>query len=248
MALKAKATWQGTFSAIGDPMSGEGALYGVRGPAGLVQLFHQLYRNQLQLRQGSISPLEDAVLGVLAEEKKRDLDAEVCAQGVPPRLAKLLRTEQKDQQRRIVTSEPLRGGDFHALTFNCETVGYAHESETHEFIPEHLEFTTDDHDAVFVRRENSQRSFRRLVAGFKERKKVTFHLFRERDGTNWHCFYFTLRDMFGHPDTKVAHWKGGPHVHYVSRAYVDEDADEFVDEFRTGNWKFSSEHVAWRDS
>ncbi len=248
MAKKAKPELHGSFHQIGNPSDGGGYL--VQDRDGIIRVFVALMKTQFTATHGRAPRLdEEIVLWSLAREQQERTEAEVRRQGVPPRFARMLATTSKTEQLRALGEQPVSAEEFHALCFNCGTVGYSHESKTFEFMPEHLEIKPEEANALTASGDEELRRqfFKRVPSSFQERKHVTVHLFRPVEGDQWHVIYFTLRDMFGDPTTKTHHWKKGSHVHYLSRALIQLEADQVLLQFESGDWSFPSKHIRYDD-
>jgi hypothetical protein len=247
MARKAKPPLAGSFHKLGSEHS-DGAMYLVQDRAGIIRAFVEMMKAEFVAEFGRRPrPDEEILIWAQAKEQQEAAEAGVRSQGVPARFAKLFASASKSDQQRALGAGAIRGSEFHAACFNCADVGYRHESHAWEFVPDHLEPSVDEAAALAKGGDDQMRHrlLKKVGASFNERKRVVVHVFRELNGAAWHILYFTLRDMFGDPQTKEHHWSGGSHVHYLSHAYVRAAVDEVLRRFETGDWKFPSDHVEW---
>ena len=67
-----------------------------------------------------------------------------------------------------------------------------------------------------------------------ERKHNCFHLFEKED--EWHLFYFDFNDV------KDKHWKGGPHIHYISYLWRI-DKNELLKQLEDRTYKIGGIHI-----
>jgi hypothetical protein len=245
MARKATPPLQGSFRKLGNEHA---AMFVVQDREGIMHAFVKAMKAKFIADVGRCPhPDEEILFWVLVKERQEALEARVHAKGVPSRMAKLFASASKSDQQRALAERPLRGSEFDATCVNCETVGYRHEAHVWEFIPEHLEPTAEETDSIAKNCADRKRRrlLKKVVASFKERKRVVVHVFRGVNDGRWHILYFTLRDMFGDPETKKHHWTAGSHVHYLSHLYVRVGVDDVLRQFEDGDWRLPTDHMGW---
>lgn len=147
--------------------------------------------------------------------------------GVPQHLQQLFGATTKREAEKLARNLVLNDEDFSRLVFNAHTqLGYHHRLEVREFRPEHhaamFQDVVDGLDAVASSGslpDNPVGISRKTDALFRERKRLTMHMFKR--GAKWHVFFFDFNDM--------ADDKFGPHVHYLSHRWAEIAFDEVME-------------------
>ena len=139
-------------------------------------------------------------------------------------------TQANSQNGKVIFRRRLSEFELFLLIHNCGQINFSHQSRFQEHIPDDRIIT--DNDRENLHKDNLHSFSRKLFSLLKFRKRSHIHLF-ERDA-EWHLFYYTYRDL----EAKgKSHWKGGPHLHYISHLWTRYAKDKILtlfDQRRSG--------------
>lgn len=162
---------------------------------------------------------------------------------VPDKIKVLFAIEKKRELVKYIHDLIITGGDFDELIRGCNSIGYVHIPQFHEFIPPHLSIDTEGiRKCVDSEHPIEMRKMRRKVSAlFDERRIVAAHIFFNEQ-RQWHLFYFSHVDTSNPKDN---HWKHGTHMHFVNYLWRHLDIDKIWAEFSKTRWKEipKSEHI-----
>jgi hypothetical protein len=90
----------------------------------------------------------------------------------------------------------------------------------------------------------------KLRDGYREQTHLSWHTFTNvADVAQWHCFFYELRDVAGHPLTGEPQSELiGPHVHYTSHQFHAVSWQEFVKRMKPGAKLPHDTHVRFQTS
>ena len=120
-------------------------------------------------------------------------------------------------------------------------VPYVHEKHTRDYLPEHLEPSDEELNALFksVPGEeltgNAAKTARKLFyQSPKERRYLVGDIFYTPSLEQWHFFYSDQRDL---KEGESNHWRGESHVHLINWLWPEHDAQSLWSKFISGNVK-----------
>ena len=141
--------------------------------------------------------------------------AAIRAKGFPWMIRELMLAPGKAEKERVAKRLRITGTTFQQLVVNCGIRGYTHRSKSLEHVPDHLQPSAAEFDAIEgpnpEASEVGRKFLRKLDARFKERRCPTVHLF-EKGLDEWHIFCFAYEDAL-HDEN---HWEYGKHLHYIA--------------------------------
>ncbi len=139
---------------------------------------------------------------------------------MPSYLQELLSISKKRELRKFVRGIEITKRDFVTLVWNAPSIGYGHDIQYHQFLPEGVGLNID-----LLRGPDKEQRVRNLktVVGqlntvFEQRRLLTAHIFI--NDSRWHVFYFDQRDQ--QPDQ----WAHGPHMRFVNFLWPNYDPFE----------------------
>jgi hypothetical protein len=150
--------------------------------------------------------------------------AALRGRGIAGNLRQLLHAKRKGDAERCAKTMVIDHEAFGDLIRNPGAIGMSHYSKQRDFVPPARALNDLDRETLFapagdVTDEERRRVEAKVRQVFVEREHVSAHLFANHHV--WHCFYFTFRDMAGHPLTATPHWPPpGYHLHYVSHLWT----------------------------
>ncbi|MAF78796.1 MAG: hypothetical protein CME60_11580 [Halobacteriovoraceae bacterium] len=196
---------------LGDPSSKEGALAvckSVRGCLGLE------IETRLRIGNSKYNSLREARLGF--NEKLRKKEKELREEGVPNSLFQLFNFTSKNEVKKYCRQIEITEKCLSLLIFNCDQIGFSHESKFKKFVPEQVQYGREE-IGLLGSKDTSAKVRKKIMnkvdGTFNFRRNVNCHMFT--NGPMWHCFFFSYEDSQDLPN-KEPHWKHGTHIHYVS--------------------------------
>lgn len=154
---------------------------------------------------------------------------------VPENIKVLFAIKKKRELVKYIRDLKITGGDFDELIRGCNSIGYIHIPQFHEFIPPHLSIDAEVlRKCVDIAHPKEMRKMRRRVSAlFDERRIVAAHIFINEQGL-WHLFYFSHIDTNKSNDN---HWEHGTHMHFVNYLWPRLDIKKIWAEFSKTRWK-----------
>jgi hypothetical protein len=171
-----------------------------------------------------------------------ELETEAIAlhrQGGGP-LASLFLIQRKSELRKYCRRARIAKRQFSYTIMACEMglLPWRHRISHRNFVPEHLNPTGDEMNAMHASLAAGNRSLpkalRKIMRQFDERRMLVGHIFYNDDLSRWHLLYFDQRDSSPHQN----HWIEGSHIHLLNWLLrPGQDANEAWREFHEGNPK-----------
>ena len=194
---------------FGQPTSSNGALYQTKDEEGIIQAYTDISKSYLQANGIVVTPdIEQEIVSYFRQQHEEN-EQQLFSEGIPEKLVTLISFTKKSKLvaycKRIKMSED----ELVLLIHNCSQIGFKHQSKFAEFVPKNRRLL--DSDISDMKEGNPRKLSSKVRSIFEERKKHHVHLFDR--GTEWHCFYYTYKDM---ESEKKNHWELGSHLHYVS--------------------------------
>jgi hypothetical protein len=178
----------------------------------------EIYR-ELMLVQALMHGAEDTpdlrlAIELRALDQERREIAETRARGIAAPLRALLGAKKKRELELLARDILVEHGDFYDLTRNCGLLGLSRHTEHHNWAPKERSLSEEERASLFDKPEPKVvGKVRQLL---EEREHRSVHMFTSANGSRWHCFYLTFKDVAGSPSTGEHHWRGGSHVHFVN--------------------------------
>lgn len=145
----------------------------------------------------------------------------------------LLKAKTKKDAERIGKVLTINKDQFSSLILNAHLYrkdGYCYKQHTMTHMAADL---SEERLEQYV--EN--RDFSKIIQkAFVERKHNCFHFFER--AAEWHLFYFDFDDIAN------KHWKGGPHIHYISCLWRI-DKNELLKQLGDRSYKIGGIHIRW---
>jgi len=200
------------FSRLGSPTSPNGALYVIHDQEGIVLANADLIKAAMQLKGITITPEVEQQIFLYCREKQAEIDRVTNSEGIPDKLNTLLEFTKKSKVVAYCKRIQLSEHEMFLLMHNCSQIGFTYKSKFTEFVPQGRKVL--DSDISDMKQGNPRQFLKKVHGTIEERKRNHVHLLEK--GKEWHCFYFSYRDMdYG----KKGHWKHGSHLHYVSHLW-----------------------------
>lgn len=166
---------------------------------------------------------------------------------VPPNFLKLLDTNKKSEQIKLLKGQSLNPDQLMALIFKSyEEYGllysrYLFENLSNgideESLPKLIHVNEDETVKIVGNTTMSEGQLKNVI---RYRKTIVSHFF-EKDN-NWHCLFLTYASLRGEEN-----WKNGqPHFHYISSAF-NISKEDFIKSMENGNYKSTSVHIDFLD-
>lgn len=176
---------------------------------GEIQVFKEIIETLLQANGIVITlDIEKEIIEILQREQDK-FDKQLSQKGIPENLEAFFKFSKKKDivsySKRALISED----ELFLLIHNCSQIGFTHKSKFPQFVPKEREIL--DSDLAELKKSDPRKIGNKIERIFEERKNYMVHLF-EKD-KEWHCFYYTYKDM---ETGEKNHWRHGPHLHYVS--------------------------------
>jgi hypothetical protein len=188
---------------------------------------------------------------VLVMEKFRAMDVGLGS-GVDNTIQRLFAAETKRDAKKLARSLLLTGQSFFELVANCESIGYVHDEGHRRDTPEGRALTPEERASFFHLggSELGRKVGAKIRDGYCEQTYLSWHTFANAaDCTQWHCFFYELRDVAGHPLTGVPQSDLiGPHIHYTSHRFHAVSRDELVTWMQPGATPPHDTHVRFQTS
>ena len=189
------------------------------------------------------SEISDDFYTKRAEAKWAERYAEIMKAEVPPNFMKLLETESKREQEKLLRGQSLTPYQMAAWLFRAYTeFGYTFSNYTAEHHHKGLDESTlpdlihvkDDGNIKTAGKTNlSEGQLKRVVS----ERKVTIAKFLD-NGDSWHSLFTVYRSLRGEEK-----WKDGqPHFHYISDKWTIPRA-EAVARFKSENYPATNIHI-----
>lgn len=216
------------YSKLGSPTSPAGALFVIHDPEGVVQANADIYKSYLEANGIKVTPeIEQYVLTYCLEQQAKD-DRQTALEGIPRQLTALFNFTKKRDAVKYCKGIAVTEHEMFLLAHNCSQIGFKHRSKFTEFIPPVRKVL--DSDIADMKKGDPRQFLIKVSRTIEERKRYHIHLFeRVRE---WHCFYFTYRDMDA---GKKGHWRHGSHLHYVSHLWSNLRKNQVWDSFAQRN-------------
>jgi hypothetical protein len=211
---------------LGNPATREGATYVALDKEGL--LLTAIDLEYLRLIVEGI-PITESMKKLVQDRVRREqmlLDHNIGAQGVPEQVRMLFELSRKADVRKYCSNLQISEFEFFLLIHNCNQLAWSHRSKFPQYVPSHLQIT--DEDEHKLHRGDIIPLATKVGPLMQERRRIHIHFF-EQDKL-WHCFYFSYDDLLS---GNAAHWKHGPHLHYVSHLWPRYHKDQVWSLFDT---------------
>jgi hypothetical protein len=194
---------------FGYPFTQGGALYDVADEKGLCQMaidleIARLVRSGFTIDQQTISEITKGI-----KQKSEIYNKKVSEQGIPNNFLTLLSINKKSEVDKYCKDLLITEFDLFLLIHNCYQINLVHSAKFIEYVPDHLEITTDDKQSLY--NGNATSVSKKLNPLLRERRVIHAHLLYR--GYEWHCFYFSYEDI---EIEEKNHWEFGSHLHYIS--------------------------------
>jgi hypothetical protein len=164
-------------------------------------------------------------------------------------LLALCNLPSKSEVEKYCRSLVIRPHDFTSFVVygreGCFDPPYRYASAFRDRQPPHLIPTDEERAGIGASRvgqplqDKGRKALYKMVQMLQERKQLAAHLFYTFNLAHWSLFYFDQRD------TQVAanHWEHGPHLHYVSSAWLPLDAETVYQQVTHGRYRFPAVHI-----
>lgn len=197
------------YSRLGSPTSPRGAFVLINGQEGVIQFFADICKTTLQAKGIEITPEIEQYILLRCRRRQAEYDRQVYSEGLPDTLKTLMEFTKKSEAVAYCKRIQLSEHELFLLMHNCSQIGFTHRSKFTKFVPQGRKVL--DSDISEMEQGNPRQFFKKVDAIIEEQKMNHVHLIEK--GKEWHCFYFSYRDMdYG----KKGHWEHGSHLHYVS--------------------------------
>ncbi|MEX2144406.1 MAG: hypothetical protein WD740_07410 [Anaerolineales bacterium] len=209
---------------LGHPFGANGALYYATGIDGLVGASVDISAARVTSQGHIVTETDVAEFRKQTERKKTQHLRIVERLGIPDKIRSLVHAKSKQEVEHVLANSTLTENDLFLMIHNSRQLGYSCRSKYSTFVPDHLRIT--DSDLQAIKGGQFEKMPRKIFSVLKERKVVNVHLFESN--AHWHCFFFTYRDI---DEASENHWRGGPHLHYVSDGWPRLDPDRLWESF-----------------
>lgn len=186
------------------------------------------------------SPISEVILQKEADDDWQKKLIEIRALNLPDNYYKLLGSNKKKEQIKLLKGQSLTGDQWQSLLFRAgEAFGYTYSKFRVEFLPEwangykipKLIHLRDDGTVETVGETNmSEGQLRQLM----EQRTVRVSHFLD-NGNRWHCLFTTYRSLNGQEN----YGKGTPHMHYLSN-FWELDRKLVVNGLKSRSHKFTT--------
>jgi hypothetical protein len=200
------------FSRLGSPVSPNGAVYLINDIEGVILANADVLKEAMQLKGITITPTIEQQIIQYCREKNAEFDRITDSQGIPDKIRAIFEFTKKSKLVAYCKRIQLTEHELFLLTHNCSQLGFTCKSKFTEFVPQGRKVL--DSDLSEMERGNPNKFITKVDRIIEERKRYHVHLLEK--GEEWHCFYFTYRDM---DSGNEGHWKHGSHIHYVSHLW-----------------------------
>ena len=152
---------------------------------------------------------------------------DILRSDVPDYLKNIFDFDKKSALEKYCKDLIIKKRDFVKLIINSYKIGYFHQINYNDFLPEHLNLKSDDFKAfdeakVGEKLTGSAKTVANKMAQiFIERRYLVAHIFWNED--KWHLFYFDQRDMENRFEN---HWKEGAHIHFLNYLWPNLDPSD----------------------
>lgn len=221
---------------LGSLTSPSGALFVIEDAEGNILASAEIYKAILQANGIEITPEIEKQVISYTRDRQAEFDRQVESMGIPEKLKTILQFTKKSKAvaycKRIRISED----ELFLLVHNCSQIGFAHRSKFAEFVPKSREVS--DSDIAEMKQGNPRKFLNKVKRIFEERKRNHVHFFEK--GKEWHCFYYSYKDM---ESGEKRHWKLGSHLHYVSYLWPDLRKRQVWEAFDKRNVDIQGVHI-----
>lgn len=179
-----------------------------------------------------------------ATEFWNKMKSDVEKAGVSKNIENLFNQSKKKTAISHLNSIVITHEEFSNLIILSDKIGYKHSLEVIELIPQDLEnkkmphlLHWDGSGEPYYEGETDMTTgeLKRVIT---ERKVMHVHFFQKE--TNWHCFYFTFKDIKGeHHNVE--------HMHYLSHLWT-LDQNQVISNLRQKRHAQLGEHVKYKDA
>lgn len=204
----------------GDPTSPGGAKCIAQNSDDLLQMAVEFEYLRLFNDNTPITPLLNTRIHDRAKREQMLLNHKLSSLGLPQNLKTLLETTSKSDVEKYCRNLQLSEFELFLLVHNCEQISFNHHSRFQEHVPDDRAIADSDRENL---NKDDVHSFRKLFSVFQFRMRSHIHLFGR--GSEWHLFYYTYRDI---DEKEKSHWKGGPHLHYISHLWTHYEKDKVL--------------------
>jgi ribosomal protein S18 len=189
-----------------------GTFYRIKDAEGNVQVFTDMIKTKLQANGIEVTQGIENEINAYFRQQLEEYNQELISKGIPDKLKTIFDYTKKSKLVAYCERIKISEDELGLLIHNCAQIGYKHQSKFKEFVPENRKIL--DSDVSELKQGNPRKLSNKVKGIFEERKKYHVHLF-EKDN-EWHCFYFTYRDI-----SEKNQFKLGSHLHYVSYLWTN---------------------------
>jgi hypothetical protein len=112
--------------------------------------------------------------------------------------------------------------------------------------PPHLIPTAEEHEAlgsngVGLLQGKAKKAIGKMSQMLRDRRHLAAHLFYTSGLAHWSLFYFDQRDV----QERDNHWEHGPHLHFLSSAWISFDARVVFEQVTDGKGQFPAVHIRY---
>lgn len=213
------------YSKLGSPMSPRGALFIIHDQEGVIQANVDIYKSYLEAMGIKITPEVERYIFTYCCKQQEEFDRQTALEGISDSVITLFSFKKKRETVKFCRGIAVTEHELFLLAHNCLQIGFKHKSKFTEFIPQVRKVL--DSDIADMKNGKPRQFLMKVSRIIEERKRYHVHLFER--GSEWHCFYFTYRDM----DTgKGSHWRHGSHIHYISYLWPNLKKRQVWDSFK----------------
>jgi len=133
---------------FGDPTTISGALYFVTDQEGVFQMAIDMESARLYEDGVIITP---SMRSRVVDRTKRDqmiYHSKITQKGISESLKVLLNIDRKSDVEKFCRKLSVSEIDLILLIHNCSQIDFTHQTKFPEYVPSHLEITTDDEDEL----------------------------------------------------------------------------------------------------
>lgn len=196
---------------FGSSTAPGGALYCVKDAEGEIQVYKEYIKSNLEVSGIQVTPEIEQVIVEYLRCQQQIAEQQLYSEGIPEKFQDLFDFTKKKKAVAYCKTIRISEDELALLVHNCSQIGFKHRSKFKEFVPK--ERLLSDSDISDLKQGKPRNFISKVRSIFQERKKYHVQLFEK--GTEWHCFYYTYRDM------QSGQWKLGSHLHYVSHLWPE---------------------------
>jgi len=224
------------YQILGSIESPQGALGIIFDEEGMAPFLVEVLKAALVKEGFPVTPENVRIARTVVDGYLAKHHQEMSLLGVPQKLQSLMGFTKKADVEKYCSGIHISEDELYLLIHNHNQIRYSHMSKFREFVPQQLKISPSDiQSAKFG---VPHKLINKLRGIFNDRKHVMVHLFEK--GIEWHCFYYTYKDM---DDKPKGHWINGAHLHYVSYLWSNLNKASVWDAFDSKDVSFKGVHI-----